>query len=63
MALPNKEEAMRKFILTMLALGAFTAIMIISKPDPLSLGLGVGFLLSPMAAANAMEHKFNGKPK
>lgn len=53
---------MRKFWLTMVALASFTVIMIISKVDPMNLGLGLGFLVTPMAASNAFEHKFkNGK--
>ncbi len=54
---------MRKFWLTLVAIIIFGAIMLFNPTiDPMNLGLGLGFLLAPMAAANAMEHKFkNGK--
>jgi hypothetical protein len=49
----------RKFLLTVLGLISFTLISCISGSiDFISLGLGVGFILTPNMAANAFEHKF-----
>ncbi len=48
----------RKFLMTMTALVAFTAITILSsyQMDPVALGLGILLILSPPSAANAIEH-------
>ena len=48
---------MRKSLWTMTALLGFTGIMLLNPEiNPSQLGLGLGILLSPSAAANAMEH-------
>ena len=48
----------RKFIMTTIALTFFTLIMALGKHlvDPLALGIGMGMLMAPTAAANAVEH-------
>ncbi|HEY4721447.1 MAG TPA: hypothetical protein VII92_06345 [Anaerolineae bacterium] len=47
---------MRKFWLTESGLAAFMVIMLIrSSISPLELGIGIALLLTPTAAANAME--------
>lgn len=54
---------MRKSLWQMTAIIGYVAIMLFNPTiEPMALGLGLGFLLAPNAAANAMEHKFkNGK--
>lgn len=48
---------LRKFWLTFASLVGYVAIMALRPGvDPISLGLGLGFLLTPMAAGNAIEH-------
>ncbi len=50
---------MRKFWLTLAGLTSFTLILMFnSNLDPMALGIAEAMLLTPMAAANAMEHKF-----
>jgi len=48
----------RKFFLTLIALIGYVFILVYSKNpmDPLALGLGLGMLLFPTSAANALEH-------
>jgi len=54
---------MRKFYLTLASLiGYVTIALWNANVDPMALGLGIGFLLTPTAAANAFEHRYkNGK--
>jgi hypothetical protein len=57
-------QSMRKFWLTLVGLGGFIAIILLHPQiDPISLGLGLGFLLSPMAVSNVYEHKYAGSGK
>jgi len=52
-------EGNRKFVLTLIALLSACAIIIFHPSiDPVDLGLGLGFLIAPMAASNAFEHKY-----
>lgn len=53
----------RKFLISLAALASYTAIMIIVPNIPATeLGLGLGFLIAPNAAAAVFEYKYqNGK--
>ena len=54
---------MRKFWLTMAGILSFTLVMLLSKGtiNPFNLGLGIGFLISPMAVSNSFEHKYSNQ--
>ena len=50
---------MRKFWLTFAGIVVFGVIMFHSPIiDPFNLGMGLGLLITPMAFANAAEHKY-----
>ena len=51
-------KGLRKFIMSMFGLVCFAGILILGKGniDPLSLGVGLGMVMAPTAAANAVEH-------
>lgn len=52
----------RKFFLTLAGVISFTLIgMKNAQADFMSLGLGLGFLLAPIAAANAAKYKYAAK--
>ncbi len=49
----------RKFFLTLAGLISFTMIGFKSpQADFLSLGIGIGMVIAPVAAANAMKYKY-----
>ncbi len=49
----------RKFFLTLAGVISFTLIgMKNAQADFMSLGIGLGFLLAPIAAANAAKYKY-----
>lgn len=53
---------LRKTVLTFTALLGFVSIGLVKdNVDFMGLGLGMGFLTAPFAAANAMEHRFKNQ--
>lgn len=55
-------NGLRKTILTFAALVGFISIGLVKdQVDFMGLGLGLGFLITPFAAANAMEHRFKNQ--
>jgi hypothetical protein len=57
-------KGMRTFYLTILAMILYTVILVVNKQvDPLSLGIGFGFILAPKAYKDSVEYKFNGSGK
>jgi len=47
----------RKFVLTLISLLGYVLILTtVTSIDPLSLGAGMGVILSPMATSNAFEN-------
>lgn len=50
---------LRKFFLTLAGLIGYVLIMLVNaNVDPMNLGLGIGFMLTPTAVANAFEHRY-----
>ena len=57
-------KGMRTFYLTVIALVLYTIILVTNhQVDPLSLGIGVAFILAPKAYKDSVEYKFNGNEK
>ena len=56
-------KGLRKFIISLVAIVVYGVILAKSPQiDPLGLGLGLGFLITPTAVANVFEH-WPGKRK
>jgi len=52
----------RKFIISLASLACYTAIMILVPNLPATeLGLGLGFLIAPNAAAAVFEYKYKSE--
>lgn len=58
----NAMNNLRKWSLTVISLISYSVIMVINhQVEPMALGLGLGFLLTPAMAANAMEHRYKNQ--